>query len=524
MRPATDEFRRFTTEAKLRVAVLVHNSVMNDARVIKEALTLWKAGHQVTIHGISPKEFAVQQVLPDTGVAVFLEPPVIARERKLLRKASRTSASGAVRFGLMWPLQLLEIGLLGGLMWWVLSGLHDAYAGAVGTPAFLGIALLMGAIAAVAFGRFRREQWKVLGAYLRHSATSRPQQHTTPPAAQAALAQSTPGARYHRLSQALLKSLEQQPAPDVIHLHDHVALTLARELKARYRVPLVWDAHEIYEELASAEPDRARDNAAIIAANHAYVDHFITINASIARFYGQQYPGLPTAKIVMNATIVGPVPEDDGRLHAAAALPRTQKILLFQGGFGLHRGLHQLVEAAAGLPAEWTLVLMGWGKLESELRTLASQQPRAGACPAVVFLPGVPQQELQQWTAGATLGVIPYENTGLNHLYCTPNKLWEYPCAGVPVLASDLVEMAAMIKTHQFGFLLPREFTGKDIISALTGLTDQALAEARANAARFLEVNNWSVWEQNLLAIYQEIGATLAASAAQGHGTLARPD
>lgn len=493
---------------KLRIAVLVHNGVMNDARVIKEARTLRTAGYQVVVHGISPTDQSALRVLPGTDIPVFLEPRVVPIKTKPT-KPSRSPVSGKLRYGLIWPLQLLEVGLLGTLMWWCVMQLHDRYAGESAESALLGVALLLGALASTAFGRFRRYQWKMIGAWLSRRDDARTREHlVSTPAPHEATA---PGGRFQQLAEALLKSLQRHPAPDVIHLHDHVALTLARELKTRYGIPIVWDAHEIYEEMADANPERARENAAIIAANHGYIDDFITINASIAQFYKEHYPAMPTAKLVMNATVAGPVPQDDGRLHAAAGLPRTQKILLFQGGFGPHRGLHQLVDAAPKLPPDWTLVLMGWGGLEAELRALASQRARAGECPAVVFLPGVPQQELQQWTAGATLGVIPYENTGLNHLYCTPNKLWEYPAAGVPVLASDLVEMAAVLKAYPFGFLLPREFTSEDLVAAVTGLTAQKLTEARAHAARFLEANNWSVWEQNLLSVYKALGDKLAA-------------
>ncbi|HYE68658.1 MAG TPA: hypothetical protein VEA58_08600, partial [Anaerovoracaceae bacterium] len=47
----------------------------------------------------------------------------------------------------------------------------------------------------------------------------------------------------------------------------------------------------------------------------------------------------------------------------------------------------------------------------------------------VVFIPPAPQNDLALWTAGGTIGIIPYEKIGLNHWFCTPNKLWEYPNA-----------------------------------------------------------------------------------------------
>lgn len=229
-------------------------------------------------------------------------------------------------------------------------------------------------------------------------------------------------------------------------------------------------------------------------------------------------PRVPDPQVVMNASMIAPVPVYDGRLHDAAQLPREQKIILFQGGFSPHRGLPQLVEAANALPAEWTLVMMGWGGMEAELRAMVNHHSRQAVSPTVVFLPGVPQHELQQWSAGATLGVIPYENTSLNHLYCTPNKLWEYPSAGVPVLCSDLIEMTAVLEKYEFGFLLPREFSSADIVSVVSGLSAERLATARVNCASWLDANNWSVWERNLLAIYDNI--RIARQAGDGRAAL----
>ena len=303
----------------------------------------------------------------------------------------------------------------------------------------------------------------------------------------------------------MLASINARPPPNVIHLHDQVALTLASTLKHTLPAALVWDAHEIYQEMAGADRARSRMNAQIIASQHRHIDAFITINESIAAYYREHYPAMAPATVVMNATVATDLPAYDGRLHQAAGLPLTQRILLFQGGFARHRGIEALVEAAAHFPSNWTLVLMGWGALETELRQRASAQPRREAAPSVVFLPGVPQSELPRWSAGATVGAIPYENTSLNHLYCTPNKLWEYPNAGVPVLASDLDEMGRFIRDAGFGFLLPREFSAADIAGFVAEVTDQQLQEARAACARFSAENNWSRWERGLLNVYARL-------------------
>ena len=95
------------------------------------------------------------------------------------------------------------------------------------------------------------------------------------------------------------------------------------------------------------------------------------------------------------------------------------------------------------------------------------------------------------WTAGASLGAIPYENVGLNHLYCTPNKLWEYPMAGVPILATDLVELGRSLRSNGIGVLLPREFDAADVVRAVNDIDDDGLASMGRACARYAERENW---------------------------------
>ena len=462
----------------MRIAVLVHSAVRNDARITKEAMSLRAAGHDVVIHGIAPDGRRHRELLPGSDVPLWLEPRVSRvgqwRRRGLLLGVVLTAA-------------LLVLGVAAHIL--ALSGqqlvlsalVAGGFALAAAWPARHRLARM-----ALHLDDFVASRWRLVV-----SSAERPVADCGLPLARG----------YHDIARALLSSVARGAAPEAIHIHDHVALVLAGALKQRYGVPIVWDAHEIYQDLAGGDAARAAENAAIIAACQRHIDHFITINHSIARFYAEHYPALPPAVVVMNATLPETVPVYDGRLHDAAGVPATQKILLFQGRFSTHRGLEQLVAAAATLRADWTLVMMGWGGLEASLRILAAQHLRDGAL-ATVFLPGVPQRELQQWSAGASLGVVPYENTSLNHLYCTPNKLWEYPSAGVPILCTDLPEMAAMVSEFGFGTLLPRSFAAADIARVVNALDDETLVALRARCAPFIASNNWLQWERALLAVY----------------------
>ena len=85
------------------------------------------------------------------------------------------------------------------------------------------------------------------------------------------------------------------------------------------------------------------------------------------------------------------------------------------------------------------------------------------------MIPPVEHQVLLEWTSSAHLGIIPYENI-VNHLDCTPNKLWEYPAANVPFVATDLIEINRFVGNYDVAYLLPREFKSSDISATINAI------------------------------------------------------
>ena len=292
--------------------------------------------------------------------------------------------------------------------------------------------------------------------------------------------------------------------PDIVHCHDVGALPVGVMVKAARRSKLVFDAHEICDQLAQASGAQNALNRHIATFCADEVDAFITINDSIATYYQRSFPLLPKPAVVRNAAVRAAPFRYDGRLHDKAGIEPSDKILLYQGGFAQRRGLLALVAAAPLLPPDWIIVMMGWGRLEAELR-LAARAEVSEDRDRVRFIAAVPQDELVSWTAGATIGIIPYENVGLNHWFCTPNKLWEYPNAGVPILRSPFPEMRQVIEEYGIGWLLPARITGKGVAETLSRIGDAEIAEAKANCETFMVEDNWSLYGSRLVELYDDL-------------------
>lgn len=481
------------------ICAVVMNSVTRDARVLKEAESLAAAGHDVTIVGVVDKKFGTPYEELPSGVRIVRVHLAHVRTaiRHLLRGILATLVCALLVAVVMmdFTVQQLAIGMavvmLAAVPCWFLytfaRAMNQAVAnvpsgtgrgarlspGVPGTPGAPGM-----------LGRYRAAIGRALWFWLRLW----PLAYTV-----------------------------RRMRPDVVHCHDIHTLPIGAYVRLRTGCRMVYDAHEIYEEVPQAD----RWYRFVCRLEHRvclrFVDRFITINESIAAWYAKAYPRVPAAVIVMNATrkIEEPVAYDN-RLHEAAGLAHDGKILLYQGGFATHRGLEMLVESAAHLPRNWYLVMMGWGRNEGDLRAIAQRVNDAALVHRedhpVRFLPPVLQKELPYWTSGASVGVIPYENTGLNHWFCTPNKLWEYPCAGVPILVSPFPEMRRMVETYHHGWLLPLEMTPEGIAQAICGLSDADIAVAKANTARFIAASHWDIYGERLVELYRELCGSSGAA------------
>jgi glycosyltransferase involved in cell wall biosynthesis len=135
-------------------------------------------------------------------------------------------------------------------------------------------------------------------------------------------------------------------------------------------------------------------------------------------------------------------------------LHSSRKILLFQGGFSKHRNLENLIDAMKYvLNPDIDLVMMGFGDYEAVLKARAERLGLLNK--RIYFLKAVPQSELLQHSASADMGIIPYPHVDLNSYYCTPNKLFEFIQAGLPILANDSPELRRFVQGERFGMVMP---------------------------------------------------------------------
>lgn len=239
---------------------------------------------------------------------------------------------------------------------------------------------------------------------------------------------------------------------DVVQVHDLPALEAGAELAASWGVPLVYDAHELYPEQKSFSAVQRRICSKAEAEHIKKADLVFAVNESIGDEMARRYQ---IAKPVTLLNAIDPLPDFDPTasydlLREKLSLPAGRRILLFQGGFAPHRNLETLIQAMAHVKNnDVDLVMMGFGAFGDLLKAKAIRLKLLGK--RIHFLPAVPQSELLQHSASADIGIIPYPHVDLNSYYCTPNKLFEFIQAGLPILANDSPELNRFVRANGFG-------------------------------------------------------------------------
>ncbi len=253
----------------------------------------------------------------------------------------------------------------------------------------------------------------------------------------------------------------------------------ANFLAARIKgTPLLYDSHELYTEVPElvGRPGVQRVWRTIERWIFPRLKHVITVNESIAAVYRQHY-GV-AVQVVRNIPVPRPLGPPPGR--AALGLPADRFILVLQGaGINVDRGGEEAVLAMGHLP-QALLLIIGSGDAWPVLERLVQEH---GLHDRVRLMGRMPYERLMDFTRAADLGLSLDKDSNLNYRYSLPNKLFDYLHAGIPVLATDLPEVAAVVRGHNCGVLLPAP-APEAIAAAVEALrTDPArLAALRTNA------------------------------------------
>lgn len=212
---------------------------------------------------------------------------------------------------------------------------------------------------------------------------------------------------------------------------------LAARIKSK---PLVYDSHEYFTEVPELlhRPLVKKIWGQLEKWMVPDADAAYTVCDSIARIYTGKY-NIPF-KVIRNLPLSAAHNDEDDPGD-------KENIILYQGAVNAGRGLDKAIRAVS-LLENVKLVIAGDGDKKTELENLVKEE---GLSEKVEFKGKLPIEQLTKLTPKALIGLSIEEDIGLNYHFALPNKLFDYIQAHVPVLVSNLPEMAAVVSQYGIG-------------------------------------------------------------------------
>jgi glycosyltransferase involved in cell wall biosynthesis len=285
---------------------------------------------------------------------------------------------------------------------------------------------------------------------------------------------------------------------DIAHCNDLNALPIGLLIKLFGKnVKVVYDCHEYETEINGLKGIEKKGKKLLERFLIRYADQVITVSDSIAYEYTRLYK-LPRPHLVLNCPAY--IEQSKRNLFRENLDIRAdQSIFLYQGGLSKGRGIELLLGAFSGLDSDQNiLVCMGYGPLEELVRERSNEHE------TIFFHPAVSPSVLLNYTSSADYGILFYEDTCLNHRYCSPNKIFEYLMAGLPVLTSNLYEMRRLVETESIGIVAQKN-TVEGFRQAVVESLKQDYAMAQENVFSARKRYCWEEQEKVLKEIYDAI-------------------
>lgn len=286
---------------------------------------------------------------------------------------------------------------------------------------------------------------------------------------------------------------------DVLHCHDLNTLPIGVIIKLLYNqnAKVVYDAHEYETEINGLHGIKKTVIKLLEKFLIRYADKIITVSNAIADEYVKLY-NIEKPSLVLNAPHYKQIEKKD-IFRDIFNINKDQTIFLYQGGLSNGRGIETLLETFKTIDDKKAIIVfMGYGPLETII--LQAQKEHDN----IYFHDAVAPDVLLQYTSSADFGLLFYENSCLNHYYCSPNKMFEYLMAELPVIVSNLYEMKRLVEKNHIG-VVAKENSPQGLQTAIKEAVKLNRDELQQNIQKVNATYNWQHQEKVLIQLYKEL-------------------
>lgn len=208
-------------------------------------------------------------------------------------------------------------------------------------------------------------------------------------------------------------------------------------------VPVVFDSHEYFPEVPELQNRPFSKFIWKLIQNWTVpgLKNAITVSNGVAALYKSIYN--------KDFMVVRNIPSNAGEIFTIRPVSKNP-VVYYQGALNVGRGLEETIETMTLLP-NYKLQIAGRGDIEVELKQLTEKLNLADR---VEFLGEIPFSQLPHYASKAHVGLCLLKNMGLNYYHSLPNRLFDYPKMGLPIIATNFPDISEFVTTYQTGVLM----------------------------------------------------------------------
>lgn len=288
---------------------------------------------------------------------------------------------------------------------------------------------------------------------------------------------------------------------DIYHANDLDTLLANYMAAIIRRKPIVYDSHEYFTGVPEIQNKKLVKKVWQTIERFIFpkLIHIITVNGSIAQLYKEKYN--KNIRIIRNIPhkLQSKVLKSKSELN----IPEDKDIIITQGaGINMNRGIEELVESIQYLN-NVCLMIIGDGDVIPQLKKRVLELKLENS---IIFKGRMPYHEMMQYTQHAKLGITIDKDTNTNYKYSLPNKLFDFIHAGIPILASKIIEVEKIIKKYQIGLFI-KNHEPTHIANQIKYALDnkELMSEWKSNTTLATKELNWGIEENTLKDLYKKI-------------------
>lgn len=296
---------------------------------------------------------------------------------------------------------------------------------------------------------------------------------------------------------------------DYIWCNDLPTLNPGLKISKKLESKLIYDSHEIYLETLNQFFPRNSIGLKKIIFNQnlnlmrligrkfnkrvlPQVHTFITVNESLREYFIRKY-SIQSSRVIMNLPELKETEKGTDCIDYRSEFNwgKESIILIYQGALNEGRGLRLVIEVMNNIDNKYKLIVLGNGPLKQNLKTLLSPKNKQ-----VKFIDSVPIEKLLHYTRGADIGINLLEDFNLSKKLASPNKLFEYIHARIPVICSNTIENSKVLQNYEIGVLTENNKTS--IEDSIIELSKKKKTIFEADMKHAINNYNWEKQEHKI--------------------------